>query len=211
MTLLKICGVTNVDDAVMVSKYADYVGVIVMARVKTPRLVSNDRAREILRSITGPKPVAVVEGFDFKTAIDTVGRLGFPVIQYHGFVGEEELEIAERVSIKVAPVINYDDEHGLSRVMSLVNNDSVEYVLIDAPKAGFRVFEGGLKIPLSVVERFSGVRKVGFAGGINPGNARLIIRYRPYLIDVSSGVEKGPGLKDEGLVRELHGVVRNGG
>jgi phosphoribosylanthranilate isomerase (EC 5.3.1.24) len=39
----------------------------------------------------------------------------------------------------------------------------------------------------------------------------VILRYRPYLIDVSSGVESSPGRKDEELVRRLYEVVRNGG
>ncbi|WP_054852963.1 hypothetical protein [Vulcanisaeta distributa] len=62
MTLLKICGVTNVEDAVMVSNYADYVGVIVNSRVPTPRLVSNEVAREIIKTVKGVRVVGVVEG-----------------------------------------------------------------------------------------------------------------------------------------------------
>ncbi|WP_054842970.1 hypothetical protein [Vulcanisaeta distributa] len=64
MTLLKICGgVTNARDAVMVSNYADYVGVIVHSRIPTPRLVNNEVAREIIKTVKGGvRVVGVVEG-----------------------------------------------------------------------------------------------------------------------------------------------------
>lgn len=210
MTFIKICGVTNVRDAIMVSKYADYVGVVVMARVRTPRLVNSNTARDILSVLSGLKPVAVVEGFDFKEALDYVVKLGFPIIQYHGLIDAEKLRAAHDVGVKVAPVINYDGDEVL-RVRELIEHEDVEYVLIDAPKTGYRLFEHGLKIPIDIVRRFSEIRKVGFAGGINPENVRLVLRYKPYLIDVSSSVEESPGVKNEILVRRLYEVVRNGG
>jgi len=211
MTLMKVCGVTNVDDAIMVSRYADYVGVIVMSKVATPRLVDLGVARDIANSVGCRKPVAVVEGVDLKSAVDLASRLGFPVVQYHGMVDIDGLRMARKYGLRIAPVINYNDEHGLSRITELVDHDDVEYVLIDAPKVGYKSFEHGLKIPIDVVRRFGGVNKVGFAGGINPSNVGVILRYRPYLIDVSSGVESSPGRKDEELVRRLYEVIKNGG
>ena len=209
---MKVCGVTSLDDAIMVSRYADYVGVIVMSKVATPRLVDLGVARDIANSIGYRKPVAVVEGVDLKFAIDLASRLGFPIVQYHGVVDTDGLRIAHKYGLRVAPVINYNDEHGLSRVTELVSHDDdVEYVLIDAPKVGYKSFEHGLKIPIDVVKRFGGVNKVGFAGSINPSNVGVILRYRPYLIDVSSGVESSPGRKDEELVRRLYEVIKNGG
>jgi phosphoribosylanthranilate isomerase len=211
MTLIKICGITNVEDAVMVSRYADYIGVIVMARVATPRLVNPNVARDIVNSVRGPKPVAVIEGVDFERAVSLASRLGFPIIQYHGTVSVDDLRIAHDYGLRVAPVIIYDDEDALSRISVFIPHEDVEYILIDAPKVGYKLYEHGLKIPIEVVSRFGGVNKVGFAGGINPGNVGFILKYKPYLIDVSSGVEKSPGRKDEGLVRRLYEVVRNGG
>jgi phosphoribosylanthranilate isomerase (EC 5.3.1.24) len=49
------------------------------------------------------------------------------------------------------------------------------------------------------------------AGGIGPGNIRLVVKYRPYLIDVNSGVESKPGVKDWGLVMQVARVVKGEG
>lgn len=213
MTLLKICGVTRPEDASMVSRYADYVGVIVASRVKTPRLVDEAKAIEIVSEVKGAKPVMVVDGLALGKAVELAGRLGFSVIQYYGELAlNEGLEKAlNDAGVKLAPALTYiGDDSIVSRAIELARLDYVEYVLIDAPKVGYRTFEAGLKIPLSLVSRVSGVVKVGVAGGINPGNVSLVAKYRPYLIDVSSGVESRPGVKDEGLVRAIARVVKGG-
>ncbi len=214
MTLLKICGVTNVRDALMVSKYADYVGVVIHSSIRTPRLVSRDVARDIVRSIRGVKAVGVVEGLGITDAIRLANGLGFEVLQYHGELrlsdGVEEL--LNQLGIRLAPVLSYvGDESIIDRAVRLSSSRHVEYVLIDAPKVGFVRYEGGLKLPLNVIRRASSLPKVGIAGGIGPGNVALVMSYRPYLIDVSSGVEREPGVKDEELVRRLAEVVRRGG
>lgn len=55
-------------------------------------------------------------------------------------------------------------------------------------------------------------RQVFVAGGLNPGNVRTLVeRYRPYGVDVSSGVESRPRLKDPALLRAFVAAVREGG
>ncbi len=206
MTLLKICGITRIEDAHMALKYADYIGVIAAARVKTPRLVSKERAREILQ-IAGRKGVLVVEGIAIEDALRLAFDLEAHILQYHGPIDVSDLDKAENFGIKIAPVLTYDKA---DYALTLVRHDNVEYVLIDAPKGHNTTFEYGLKIPLSVLERLGGVERIGFAGGINPDNARMVMRHRPWLIDVSSGVESSPGVKDETLVRRLWEVVKGG-
>lgn len=210
MTLLKICGVTNIMDAQWIVKYADYVGVIVASSIKTPRLVDRDAARDILGIVGKDRAVAVVEGLRPIDAARLVSDLGFRLVQYHNQIHNDDLRIFGNYGLKVIPVVTYNDQYSLDdHVSLLLNNDHVKYVLVDAPKIGFKVYEGGLKIPIDVISKVSLIGRVGIAGGINPENAKVVMRYKPYLIDVSSGVEKRPGIKDEELVRKLYEVVKS--
>ena len=211
MTLLKVCGVTNQRDAMVVSKYADYVGVIVHSSVPTPRLVGHGTIKEIINAARGVRTVGVVEGLDMASAIKLVSELGFDVVQYHGdtAITGEAIDLLNQLGIRLAPVVVYmGNDYIVDKASELITRSYIEYVLIDAPKVGFRMYEHGLKIPLSVIRRVGGMPRVGVAGGINPSNAPIVVSYKPYLVDVSSGVEKSPGLKDEELVRRIAEVVK---
>ena len=211
MTLLKVCGLTRRIDVEFIDKYADYAGFIIYSDVRTPRLINPNEARELASILSKAKPVAVVRGLRFRDAVDLAARLGFPILQYHGVVNLNEY-INEQGSIKIAPVIEYtDDSAVLKAIGGYLTMSGVEYVLIDAPKVGHGVFEHGLKIPLSIISRVAGLSKVGVAGGIGPSNVKLITRYNPYLIDVNSGVESSPGVKDHELVMEVVKVVKGEG
>ena len=210
MTLLKVCGLTRRIDVEFIDKYADYAGFIIRSDVKTPRLLSPNEAKDLASTLSKAKPVAVVRGLGLRDAVDLAVRLGFPILQYHGVVNPGEYTSGH--SIKLAPVIEYtDDSTVLKTVGRYLTMNSVEYILIDAPKVGYGVFEHGLKIPLSIIRRITGFSKVGVAGGIGPGNIRLITKYDPYLIDVNSGVESSPGVKDHGLIMEVVKVVKGEG
>ena len=195
----------------MVSKYADYLGVIVHSGVPTPRLVNRDAVKEIINAARGIRSVGVVEGLDMASAIKLVGDLGFDVVQYHGNadITDETIDLLSQYGVRLAPVMAYvGDDTIIDRALEMASGDYVEYVLIDAPKVGFRTYEHGLKIPLNVIMRVGGIPRVGVAGGINTENISIVARFRPYLVDVSSGVERRPGLKDEELVRRIAEVIR---
>ncbi|WP_243680865.1 phosphoribosylanthranilate isomerase [Vulcanisaeta souniana] len=199
MTLLKICGVTNQRDAVMASKYADYIGMIVHSTVPTPRLVDRSKAKEIINAVRGVRTVGVVEGLDMASAIKLVGELGFDVVQYHGnaTITKEIIDLLNQFGgARLAPAVAYvGDDSIIDRALEMTSRSYIEYVLIDAPKVGFRTYEHGLKIPLSVVMKVGGIPRVGVAGGINTGNISIVARFRPYLVDVSSGVERALDLR----------------
>jgi phosphoribosylanthranilate isomerase len=67
----------------------------------------------------------------------------------------------------------------------------------------------GLTIDWTRAASIAARRPIVLAGGLNPGNvAAAIDRVRPFGIDVSSGVEAAPGVKDHGLLRRLFEVIR---
>ncbi|ABW01873.1 phosphoribosylanthranilate isomerase [Caldivirga maquilingensis] len=211
MTLLKVCGLTRRIDVEFIDKHADYAGFIIHSDVKTQRLLSPNEARDLASTLSKAKPVAVVRGLGLRDAVELATGLGFPILQYHGVVNVDEY-LSGQGNINLAPVIEYsDDSTVVKTIEEYLTMSNVEYILIDAPKAGYRLFEYGLKIPLSIIRRVVGLSRIGVAGGIGPGNVKFIIKYNPFLIDVNSGVESSPGVKDWRLIMEVVKVIKGEG
>ncbi len=214
MVKVKVCGVTRREDARALDELVDYIGVIVDPLCRSPRYVDERRAREIVAECTRAAPVAVIA---IPESVDVARRLDVNVVQYHSDIQVERArELCRQHSIRFAPVVAYrDGDDALSvalRVSSLCNLEDVEYVLVDSDKSSARRYEHDLKVPLSVIER--AVRScgmVGVAGGITVDNVRQVLALRPYLVDVSSGVEVRPGVKSLDLVLRLVNIVREHG
>jgi len=206
--LLKICGVARREDAEYLDGKVDYVGFIPDPSAGA-RSVDPATARAIAASLSRSKPVAVFAGVDPLAAARMASELG-AVLQHPALAGEEVIkQVAAAVpGVKLAPVV-YVSSDAAARAARLLGlfGDLLEYVLIDAPKRGFSTYELGLKFPLSLVEELRGLR-VGVAGGIGPGNVGAVASRGPFLIDISSGVESSPGVKDPGKIGEVLRVVK---
>ena len=196
MVKLKICGITRIEDARLVAEVgADYLGVILYP--KSPRFVPKEKRRELIRSVSGVKKVAVMVNPSLEEALEVL-KEGFDLIQLHG---EESLDFAKRI--------------GLERIIKAfrVGDKSVDIpegwkeahgILLDTYVKG--AYGGtGKTFNWDIAE---GLAERGFriflAGGLNPDNVEEAIkRVKPYAVDVSSGVEKSPGVKDEAKVRDF--------
>jgi len=199
----------------LVDRYADYAGFIIDWLVDSPRRVDPRSAADMASTLSRAKPVAVFARVPPREAIDAAARLGFPVVQHHGELGSGDAEYAESLGINVAPVATYRPGKTAGHVADevralLVLGRNVEYVLVDADKSSRETYEGGLKVPMEVYRAVAGLGRVALAGGITPSNAKLVMGLNPYMVDVASGVESAPGVKDPALVEELARVVRSG-
>ncbi len=196
MVKLKICGITRVEDARLVAELGvDYLGVILYP--KSPRFVPKEKRGELIRSVSGVKKVAVMVNPSLEEALEVLGE-GFDFIQLHG---EESLNFARRI--------------GLERVIKAfrVGDKSVKIaeewkkahgILLDTYVKGSYGGTGktfNWDIAKEMVER--GFR-VFLAGGLNPDNVEEAVKkVKPYAVDVSSGVEKSPGVKDRAKIEEF--------
>ena len=210
MPLLKICGVADEDNAVEISKYCDYIGIIVDPSLSSPRLVDPERARRIVHRCSYRKIVAIVSD---KKGIDLAASIGVKIVQLHCPYSEDKVEYAVSRGLKVAPVL-ISDTHEVSRAQvetfleSVVKyREHIEYVLLDAAKS-LQPTETGLKLSLSSYRIFIGLcreygLKAAVAGGVNLQNVDLLLELNPDVIDVSSSVEVRPGVKDLNLVTQL--------
>ena len=204
MVKVKICGLTNLEDAfASVNFGADYLGFILYP--KSPRYISPERAYEILKKIPeGVKKVAVVVNGEpqfLKELLNT----GFDFVQLHGDEKPEILKALhpERV-IKVFRIgkdLNFEQLKGWEGVFAF---------LLDTYKRG--VYGGtGETFNWDIAEEFvkRGYR-IFLSGGLNPDNVeRAVCKVKPYAVDVSSGVELKKGKKDLEKLRKFIERAKN--
>ena len=193
--LIKICGLTNQEDAeAAVAAGADFVGFVF--RRGTPRAL-DPAAAGWIREVSGAEKVGVF----LDSPLDEVERVrdlvGLQWVQLHG---DEPDSFLEALGEKVIRRVKVETEVDWDRVARL----SERCLPLFDPGAG-----GGVAWAWEVLrERPPGVR-FGLAGGLTPGNVEDAVRtVRPYLIDVSSGVEGAPGIKDHAKIRAFVNAVR---
>lgn len=205
MPLIKICGVARQTDAEALDGFVDYIGFIM--EPTSPRSVDAAKLAALRGSIYRSKAVLVTASLPPRDAVDTAARLEIPVVQHHGQLTPGDYDYAEGRGIALAPVSVYRPGADLRKKVEDLLRLRHEYVLVDADKKSQGRYEGGLKIPLSALAQVVHLGKVAVAGGVTPENAHLIAGLRPYMVDVASGVEDAPGVKNMEKVRALLKVL----
>lgn len=196
---VKICGITNEEDALLaVAMGADAVGFVF---APSARQVSVAQVAAITPRLP-PEVVTVGVFRDMLPArvIEIVHEAGLKSAQLHGH--ETPDEVAE-VAAQVRHVIKAFPATGPA--LESVARYSADAVMIDAPDPGSgRVFDWRL------VESVPRSRRLILAGGLRPENVGEAIRIvRPWGVDVSTGVESLPGQKDHRLVRAFVQAARD--
>lgn len=197
MTRIKICGITNADDArAAVRLGADALGFIAVS--DTPRYVSPNQMREASASL----PPFVNRVVVVREMIDAAGYTA-DTIQYYG--GDNPAPGFRRVR-----VFRVKDEVTLAELRDY--RHTPDAVLLDAfhdsalGGAG-RTFDWSLAVE---AKRIVGDIPLILAGGLTPENVFDAVRaVHPYAVDVSSGVEAEPGRKDHEKLRRFIEAVQN--
>jgi phosphoribosylanthranilate isomerase len=193
--LIKICGITRPDDAeAAIEVGADLLGFVF--REGTPRALDPDVSGWI-RDVAGVERVGVFLDADLDEVVRVRELLNLEWVQLHGDEPDTFLEALGGKVIRrvpVAPEINWDRLGELAaRCLPLFD-----------PGAG----DGLAWAWEALVERPEGIR-FGLAGGLTPDNVVEAIRTaRPHLVDVSSGVESSPGIKDHARIRAFIEAAR---
>jgi len=209
VTLIKICGVTLPDDAAAVaSAGVDFVGLNFWPRSK--RYLAPERAAMIagvVRSTGKAKLVGVFVNPDPDEVSAVTMRVELDIIQLHG---EESPELCNRIS-KVAfrplwKAIAVRSQADVARLDVV----SAEAIVLDAPTPG----RGGAgaafdhRVAADARAKFPAIKLV-LAGGLTPHNvAAAIAQVRPWAVDVASGVEAAPGIKDPVKLAAFVAAVR---
>ena len=205
MTEVKICGITNGDDAMTgVSAGADALGFIFYA--PSSRCVTPDRVREIARRL--PEKVCRVGVFvdHDPEEVRRIARFcGLDLIQLHGKESPEYCGLfPPSVLIKAVSLRSEDDLDSLSQY-------PVKAVLVDAYDP---VQPGGTgkTCDWNLARRAGERHRLILAGGLNAGNILAALEaVSPLAVDVGSGVEERPGKKDPEKMKDLVAIVKRAG
>lgn len=196
MVKVKICGITNLNDALLaVEAGADALGFVFYD--KSPRCVEPDKAAEIIR---GLPPFVTVVGLFVNTGIDfvnsTAESCGLDLIQLHG---DETPDFCSMVNRRVVKVFRIRDAQSLGPMKDY----RVAGYLLDAYSP--QVYGGtGHTFNWDIAKDAKMHGPIILAGGLTPDNVRKAVEVvRPYAVDVSSGVEAAPGIKDPDKVRKF--------
>ena len=195
--MIKICGITRARDAeAAVGNGASAIGFIFWPN--SPRFVDPYRARAIAKAL--PPFVSTVGVFVNQPAeyINGVASLvPLSVVQLHG---DESPAFAARLSRPVLKAITaLETAAGWPRQVTL---------LVDAHDPIARGGTGRI-VDWTMAAGLSRQRPIVLAGGLTPDNvAAAVAAVQPWGIDVSSGVEQSPGIKDERRIAALFAAVR---
>lgn len=201
---IKICGVTRVEDALRAAELgADYLGLNFFSR--SPRLVDFQRAAEIAGAVGGRLEIVGVFVNESRERIAAlVDSVPLDLVQLHGDEGPEEVAAFGERAIKVFRV---DEAFDPAQVSAYAQAGAY---LFDCGHPS--LYGGtGLSWPYERIAGLETGRPVFVAGGIGPDNVRQALRLSSADgIDVCSGVESSPGVKDDGAMRRLFREVRHG-
>ncbi len=194
--LVKICGMTRAVDAeAAVEAGADAVGL--MFYEPSRRWVSLERAREVAALLpVGIERVGVFVDADERTIRNAIEVCALSILQFHG--GESPEFCARFAPLKVWKGFRVSDVS----VLETMPGFATEAWLLDAAVPG-QLGGSGQRFDWELAVRAKALgRPIVLAGGLTPENVgEAVERVRPFAVDVSSGVESAPGVKDAGKMR----------
>lgn len=223
---VKICANTNLHDAQLAAELgADAVGFVF---APSKRQVTPAQVAEIAPHLPGSvEKIGVFAAHgpeDAPSIIEAVEIAGLTGVQLHGECNaalaellneafEGRIRVIQTTMFEVAPANPQEAERTFDQHLHCASEiASVDAVLVDAMKSGA---SGGLGVAFDwkraaeLVQRAHVSCKVIVAGGLRPGNVAEAIRvFRPYGVDVASGVEERPGVKDPEKLRQFIAAAR---
>ena len=199
---VKICGLkTTADVAAVAASGAAYAGFVFFA--KSPRNLTIPAARELaLAAPVGLAKVALVVDADDAFLDAITEAMPLDMLQLHGHESPDRVaEVRARYGLPVMKAVGVADEGDLAAVFdySLV----ADQILVDAkpPKNADLPGGNGLSFDWRLVAQRRWLRPWMLAGGLTPDNVAEAIRLtNARQVDVSSGVEAAPGVKDAGRI-----------
>ena len=203
--MVKICGITREEDGMLAAELgADMLGFVFS---KTKRLTTEEFVRSFATKLRVPRPLLVgviteTDSAEGQTAIKLAREGVLDAVQFHGVEpGAEFAALPHYCAVRVGEASDFD------KVEALRKNGEPR-ILLDAKVEGIPGGTGK-QIPESLLREKAGDIPLWLAGGINPENvAEIVAKFQPELIDVSSGVEEAPGIKDHKKMRELFAKIR---
>jgi phosphoribosylanthranilate isomerase len=202
---VKVCGVARLEDAVLAAELGAWaVGMVFYA--PSPRNCPRDQAELIAATL---KRRVELAGVFVNASLAEIGRLadqlGLTLVQLHGDEGPSFCaEVARRTGarvIKAAPI-------GGAGALQDLERFHTDFHLLDGHTPGLRG-GGGQSFEWELLAARRSKIPAILSGGLTPANVRAAIEIAgPYGVDVASGVEARPGVKDEAKLRAFFSAAR---
>lgn len=191
---VKICGLTRVEDLRhAVSAGADAVGLVFAA---SPRRLEPPAARRLACAV--PEHVLRVGLFMDQPAAAVEAVLGTVPLDWLQFHGREDNAFCAAFGLPFLKAVSMADQDPDRLALSFPDAAGI---LLDSHDPGAA---GGTGRTFDWRRRVRTDKPLWLAGGLHPGNvAEAVSRFQPYAVDVSSGVERAPGVKDPERVRQF--------
>lgn len=203
-TRVKICGFTRVEDAVLAARLGvDAIGLVFYP--PSPRHISISQAVNIVRALPAFTTVVGLFVDAGETYIrEVLAAVSLDCIQFHGDESAEACALYAKPYIKAIRVKNDTDINALAEEYKDAAGLLLDAYHPDTKGGTGQAFDWRL-----MPERCS--LPVILAGGLIPGNVQMAIHeYRPYALDVSSGVEMAKGIKDNAKMAAFLREVNEG-
>ena len=203
MTKIKICGITNKQDAINAASLGvDMLGFVFYKDSK--RYVGPEIVRDIVNELPpfiGKVGVFVDE--DKKKVFDIAADCSLGMLQFHGDEGIDYCG-SFKDSYKVIKTFRIKNKNNLRGI----NDYDTDFYMLDTYSEKDKGGTGN-NFDWKIIEDFEFLKPVILSGGLTPVNvAEAIKRFSPYGVDVSSGVEELPGKKDLNKMKQFVEKVR---
>jgi phosphoribosylanthranilate isomerase len=205
MVKVKICGITNLEDALCAQESgADFLGFVF---AKSPRMIQPKDAKLIIDSLReSVKIVAVFVNEEQERTRRIISELGrVDLVQFHG---SETMQYCRQFKEKkIIKAFRIQDEFSVSQIKDF---DEVDFILLDSYSDNVHGGTGkGFDLCLAVKAKAYNI-PLFLSGGLTPDNVKCAVdKVRPFCADVSSGVELRPGEKNHKLVKSFIQNVKN--
>jgi len=212
---VKICGLSTLESLEgAIQAGADYVGLVFYPL--SPRNVDIATAAQLAKAARGrAKIVALIVDASKDLISDIAGKVRPDYFQAHGHEDAERVEaITEATGVPVIKAIKVEDAPDLEIARRF--RDVAAMILFDAkaPQSFVNALPGGngMAFDWSLLGRDRSPKRFMLSGGLNLDNVAEAIRVTGApIVDVSSGVEIGPGIKDLALIRNFIKAARLAG
>jgi phosphoribosylanthranilate isomerase len=204
MTRIKICGITNLDDALCAIRCgADSLGFVFYE--KSPRYINPSKAQEIIKQLPPfVQFVGLLVNHSYDSILEIIKLTEITLLQFHG---DEDNEFCQSLSfpfikaIRVRSTVDVLDGEG--------KFPDARAILLDAYHKDLYGGTGQSFLwDLMPINKLN--KPIILAGGLNIENVQKAIhQVKPYAVDVSGGVEESKGVKDHQKIKEFCRVVKD--
>jgi len=198
---VKVCGMRELENLKQIAVLQpDYIGFIFYEGSK--RYCEGSITPELLAELPASiKKVGVFVNESSEVILDTARKYKLDVVQLHGRETPRQCKVLQEARLEVIKAFSVDDRFVFEN--TLLYERSCDYFLFDTKGDA----HGGNGIPFDweLMKNYLSPKPYFLSGGMNLENIKHLdkVRPKPFAIDVNSGFELGPGLKDVEKVKEL--------